>query len=161
MGNIKYGMVAAFMTGIALFAVGCTGGEVDSGKENSGQGSGASGSGKDADEAYKYRQCLREHGAKVEEPKEGEAVGIQGDDKKVKKAMEACKDLPGAGGGKEMTQADKDRALKFARCMREHGVNVPDPKFEGGGMRSERLDSDVDKGKFEKAQKACGEQNGR
>ena len=46
-------------------------------------------------------------------------------------ALAAC-------GGSAQQQPDRaklrDAALKFARCMREHGVDVPDPKFSGGGM---------------------------
>jgi hypothetical protein len=53
----------------------------------------------------------------------------------------------------------QDQALAFSRCMREHGVNLPDPTFDGGGVM---MKIDGDSGfdpsdpKFEEAQKACG-----
>jgi hypothetical protein len=44
-------------------------------------------------------------------------------------------------GGDDSTASDGDRraelreaALDYAQCMREHGVDMPDPKFNGGGM---------------------------
>jgi hypothetical protein len=48
----------------------------------------------------------------------------------------------------------QDNMLKFARCMREHGVDMPDPA-DGVGM-SLSLE-DIDDPVFEKAQKACGD----
>jgi hypothetical protein len=51
-------------------------------------------------------------------------------------AMASC-----GGGGDDATASDADRraemreaALDYAQCMREHGVDMPDPKFNGGGM---------------------------
>ncbi|MEU7164084.1 hypothetical protein AB0A70_05480 [Streptomyces morookaense] len=164
MGNIRYGMAAALVTGMALFAVGCTGGGADSGKDSGARGAGASGEGKKEDDAYKYRQCLRDNGVKVAEPKGDTAAGIEvKDEKAFKKAQEACKDLPGAG--KEMSQEEQEKALdeavKFAKCMRENGVDMPDPQMQDGKLTAQRGDTTVDKGKLEKAQKACSGQNGR
>ena len=56
---------------------------------------------------------------------------------------------------------EQDRALKFAQCMRDNGVDMPDPDFAGGGIRVTigvpggggiTPDSEV----FQAAQKACG-----
>ncbi len=55
--------------------------------------------------------------------------------------------------------ADKNRQamLDYARCMRENGIDMPDPKFDGGrvtmaiGGPGER----IDRTKLEAAQKAC------
>ncbi|MFK0297415.1 hypothetical protein ACIQU6_44110 [Streptomyces sp. NPDC090442] len=87
MGNIRYGLATAFVTGLALFAAGCSTGGGDSGKDSSAQGSGE---GKKEDDGYEYRQCLRDNGVKVEEPKEGMGAGITvPDEKALKKAQEA------------------------------------------------------------------------
>ena len=65
-----------------------------------------------------------------------------------------------AGNGSD-SQADAEQAmLDFARCMREHGVDMPDPQFngEGGATFSAGVasdDSTMDKTKMEEAQKAC------
>ncbi|WKK24097.1 hypothetical protein QZH56_36510 [Streptomyces olivoreticuli] len=160
MWNVRYGVAAAFVTGMALFAVGCTGGGADSGKDSSAQGSDASGKGKAEDDAYKYRQCLRENGAKVEEPKDGQAMGIQGD---VKKALAACKDLA-PGAGTEVSEAEQqkalDRGIKMAQCMRENGVDMPDPQMQDGSITAQRGDTDVPKEKIEKAMKVCNDKIG-
>ena len=51
-------------------------------------------------------------------------------------ADKACRhfldDLVQDGGGPIDAEA-QDRMLKFAECMREHGVDMPDPEFSGGG----------------------------
>jgi hypothetical protein len=63
----------------------------------------------------------------------------------------------GAGASEASARADKEQAgLDFARCMREHGVNVPDPKpVGGGGMRfSMRVDAG-NEAKARRAQAAC------
>ncbi|WP_116209175.1 hypothetical protein [Streptomyces olivoreticuli] len=160
MRNGKYGIAASVLAGLALFATACVGGTENSGKDSSSKGSDSSGKDNEADAAYKYRDCLRKNGAKVTEPKdEKHAMGIEGDPEKVKKAMKACADLPGGPGKGEISQADKDKALKFAQCMRKNGIDMPDPKFDGGAMTSQRLPEN-DKGKFEKANKACSDQNG-
>jgi hypothetical protein len=35
---------------------------------------------------------------------------------------------------KEEQARFRDAALKFARCMRAHGVDIPDPQASGGGI---------------------------
>ena len=46
--------------------------------------------------------------------------------------------------------------LAHAECMREHGVDMPDPVFEGGGgVRQRGPDENVPPEKVEAAQKAC------
>jgi hypothetical protein len=61
----------------------------------------------------------------------------------------------------------RENALAFARCMRDHGVDMPDPTFEAGGMvRSElrgKADGDgpdPESPVFQDAQKACEDQVG-
>jgi hypothetical protein len=62
---------------------------------------------------------------------------------------------PSAGDVKHnMRQA----ALKYAQCMRSHGVDMPDPQFSGGGM-SMRIGGPgadrIPKATLDSAQKAC------
>jgi hypothetical protein len=35
--------------------------------------------------------------------------------------------------GPQMSAEDQDKMLEFASCMREHGVDMPDPDFSSGG----------------------------
>ena len=53
----------------------------------------------------------------------------------------------------------QETMLEFAECMREHGVDMPDPDFSGGGgvFRAGGPGSGIDPGSdtFQKAQEAC------
>jgi hypothetical protein len=70
------------------------------------------------------------------------------------------------GGPKEPSKAEQakflDQALKFARCMRAHGIDMPDPKATGGGIairkRSDGSGSsgpNPDSPAFQSAQREC------
>jgi hypothetical protein len=117
-----------------------------------------------------FTRCMRDHGANIQDakPNTGNAGGgfnisvNGGDHGTLDAAMKACeKYMPKAGGPPpdpaEM-QAAFDRALKFAQCMRQHGVNMPDPKQASGGMgiMQQGPDSvDPSSKTFQDAQKAC------
>ncbi|MET7359306.1 hypothetical protein ABZS76_12730 [Streptomyces sp. NPDC005562] len=155
---------ASAFAALALFAGACSN---DSGSD-SGSGSGSDkgssdsadgGKGADADKAFKERECLRKHGLKVAEPKSGEdvrGITIGGDmsKEKMQKAMKDC----GMGGGSKgggISQADKDKMLKYAQCMRKNGFNMPDPKFDGGAMQAQPMPKGAEAKKMEKAADAC------
>ncbi|MEV5675541.1 hypothetical protein [Streptomyces sp. NPDC052179] len=142
---------------VVLSATACSGG--GSGTKSGGP---ASGSGKtEEDQALEHRKCLREQGLDVPEPKPGEkGVGmtVSGDGmsrKKMEKAFKACQDKAVGGGPKELTQAEKDKMVAFARCMRKNGFDMPDPKFDGGAMQAAPALKPKDLKKFEKAGTAC------
>ncbi|WP_329286541.1 hypothetical protein [Streptomyces sp. NBC_00691] len=147
---------------LTLLATACAAGS-DSGGDGSGQKDGSvSDEGKKADQAFAHRKCLREQGLDVPEPKPGEqgvglTIGGDGMSKeKMEKAFKACKDKAGgAGFGKEPTQADKDKALAYAKCMRKNGFNMPDPTFDGGAQAAMPIPQGAEKQKFDKAAKAC------
>jgi hypothetical protein len=63
----------------------------------------------------------------------------------------------GGGNADASSAADRQQAgLDFARCMRAHGVNVPDPKpVAGGGMRLSIGVRAGNESKLKKAQAAC------
>lgn len=46
--------------------------------------------------------------------------------------------------------------LAFARCMRAHGVNVPDPSPGGHGIHIQISSGDLNSPAFKAAQSACG-----
>ena len=68
-----------------------------------------------------------------------------------------------AATGSDASEADAQQAmLDFAACMREHGVDMPDPQFNGDGNGTFTVGggpggdgNDVDKAKLDEAQKAC------
>jgi hypothetical protein len=74
----------------------------------------------------------------------------------------------GGGGGGPVDESEmQDAMLEYAECMREHGIDMPDPEFdgEGGGMVIQREAPAAGGGTtggpgdedFEAAQEACGE----
>src|SRR4029453_7054162 len=78
-------------------------------------------------------------------------------------AIGAC---GGGGGGSGSAKSQQDKAftgaLKFAKCMREHGVDMPDPKKDANGGIKITADAGTksagkDNAKMQAAQKACQE----
>jgi hypothetical protein len=130
-----------------------------------------------------YARCMREHGVEMPDPQfeqtdDGEVrIGIDAgsaggevDKAKFMKADEACHSLMAAvmpAGKGQMSPEDEEKMLEFARCMREHGIDMPDPDVNGGfrfeagpgsggdGTTSKGIDpNDPD---FQAAQEACGD----
>ncbi len=158
--------------GAALLLGGC-GAKTDDGSKvasistppQSGGPTAADNSGKsDEDKMRDFAKCMREHGVDMPDPKpagdgKGMSVAIQGDgsDKgKVDAASNACKHLmPNGGEMKPMSAEELDKVRKEAKCMRDHGIDMPDPDPTGkGGMRIGGPGDDPKK--FEAAAKACG-----
>ena len=125
--------------------------------------------------ALAWAKCMRDNGVDIPDPKpEGEgggqvllAPGVGGpmagtDEETFDAAKGACaehaEDMggPGADG---FSEEDKQRMVDFARCMREHGVDMPDPDFDGsdGELAIEIDPNDRD---FDAAQEACKEFSG-
>jgi hypothetical protein len=140
-------------------------------------GSNGKASRKDFEDAQlKFAQCMRQHGIDMDDPKNGRLrVGDErprgarnsggkratGPSPKFKRAQQACKKyLDAAGRPPELSDEDKAEferaALAFARCMREHGINMPDPKFTGNGI-AQSLPPGVnpDGPRFRRAETAC------
>ena len=107
-----------------------------------GGGAGASGGGGSAageEEAQlEFAECMRAHGAEVEDPKPGKGLAIENtDDPATTKALAACNGKLG-GAGQELSATEdeefKEGWLAFAKCVREHGVDMGDPTFKGNGQ---------------------------
>ena len=96
------------------------------------------------DAALAFAECMREHGVDMPDPQVGSngefRITVNGgpgsmDMEEMQAAQEACQDLmPGGGEPRELTAEQKDAMLGFAQCMRDNGIDMPDPEFEGGGM---------------------------
>jgi hypothetical protein len=134
------GALAAVAAAAVVMLAGC-------GKPANAAGSTPAASSKAALEAQqlKFTQCMRAHGANVQDAKpntSGGGVNLKitgnGADKgAMDAAMQACsKYLPKAGGppaDPAQRQQMLDRALKFSQCMRQHGVDLPDPQMSSDG----------------------------
>jgi hypothetical protein len=140
------------------------------GDRQTGNGGGSGGSGtakKDPQEAaLEFARCMREHGVDMPDPEVdsngrirvtvGGPAGKRPDPKKLEAAQQACGHLLGNGGegpGKLDPKA-QDAMLAFARCMREHGIDMPDPTGNGLILR-EGQGPDPRSSKFKEAERAC------
>jgi hypothetical protein len=61
---------------------------------------------------------------------------------------------PPASGSAASGLSQQEKALKFAQCMREHGVPMDDPD-PGGGMGMKVGGPGIDQAKVQAAQQAC------
>ena len=130
--------------------------------------SGATGTGPaDAKKAMlAYAKCMRDHGVDMPDPQfEGNRIMQRGPKKvdraKLRVADKACASIRAAIKPPELSDAKKEEfkkaALANARCMREHGIDFPDPQFDTNGGAQIRLGKGLnpDSPKFQAAQKAC------
>jgi hypothetical protein len=88
---------------------------------------------------------MREHGIDMPDPqrvgkggiKLSGGKGVDFNDPKMKAAQSACQKYMQIGGGETLDPAKRaklqEAALSYARCMRGHGVDMPDPKLAGNG----------------------------
>jgi hypothetical protein len=105
--------------------------------------------------ALKYARCMRERGVDVPDPQRDANGGVVQNGPtargpNVKAAEKACGKYLEAGGGipdpQQLAEA-QDAMLRYARCMRGEGIDMPDPKngrmeFKsgpGGGPDSPRF----------------------
>jgi hypothetical protein len=145
-------------TGIAAMALGACGGSSPS--------SSAESAARESD--VKFTRCLREHGIKVETPAGApsgalafSASGGPGEAHAFEAAQNACaRYRPKPINASPADQLKmQEGALKFARCMRSHGVNIPDPTFQKGGVSIQSQSGpggvNPNSAVFQAAQNAC------
>ena len=136
-----------------------------------------------------FTKCMRDHGVEVFTAVAGVDKGSGGmvgsgpvttqhsangdpqsgpkevDPQAMQEADKACRPLLPSGmvgdPSATMDPAVADQMLAFSKCMRDHGIDFPDPKFEGGGVSislgengSGAIDPSSDK--FKATQTACG-----
>ena len=149
---------AAVVLGVTV--AGCSGGSKVPTAAPAG-GSGSSGASSLA-EAVAYSQCIRSHGVSnfpdpVQTPNGGygyRTAGIDPNSAAFQGALQACKALPSPWNstGQELSPAQQQAWLKWAQCIRAHGVPAfPDPTFSGSevhdsgvGSNSSQLQSAMD-----------------
>jgi hypothetical protein len=181
------GVVVAVALGVLLAACGGGGG---GGRVASAGGKSASQSNNDdndkaskaeTEEAFrKFARCMREHGLDVSDPQFDEGGGsvvfggsAQGgeqappDQQKFDQANKECrhfiKGVVNESGRKPDPKEQKKiqgQALAFAKCMREHGIDLPDPKFDDGRVQQQLGGGDPNDPTFKQAQKVCAKKAG-
>lgn len=169
-------LIAAGLVAAALSVAACGGGSNGPGVAGAGStttGSSSSGGSTKAS-ALAYSKCMRSHGlSDFPDPDSkgqiqltaGPGSDLLPDSPQFKSATQACKSLmPGPGSPAEQRR-DFARALKFAQCMRSHGVQIPDPQppgsgpttasHKGSGGNGNGPPIDPNSPQFKRAQQAC------
>jgi hypothetical protein len=102
------------------------------------------------DAQVRYSRCMREHGIDMPDPGTDEQMRIEIDDPDAwQEAEEECRSILEEIVGtfeppSEEEQARmREQALEFAKCMREHGVDMPDPQFGDDGRVTINADADA------------------
>jgi hypothetical protein len=165
MRRIRIGLLLGLL--LALAVAGCGGGGSKSnGVAGLGDGKATAttspgGSSDPQQLALAYAKCMRQHDINMPDPKldANEGVGsllpegVSPDDPKFKAAQEACKQYtPNGGQPPKLSPQQQQQMVAFARCMRQQGIDMPDPE-PGGGFDLRGVDSDTPK--FEAAEQAC------
>jgi hypothetical protein len=90
-----------------------------------------------------WARCMRQHGLpNMPDPQlMGDGIaqrfprGVGPNDPKVKAAQQACRQhQPDGGQVQRPSPQQQQEALAFARCMRQHGINLPDPQITAEGI---------------------------
>jgi hypothetical protein len=145
---------AAALATACLAVAGCGGGADDGATAEADKGDAAHAA------ALKHARCMRTNGVDMPDPKVNERGVVltsgrgPGDEAATEAAERACRHLrPRVPQlSVEERQELADRALRFDRCMREHGVDLPAPRPDGG---RDAPDVDPDDPTFLAATKAC------
>jgi hypothetical protein len=124
-----------------------------------------------------FAECMREHGVDLPDPGAEGGIAIEvtpETEDEMNAAMEECQPLLENARGAiepdpEQEAEMREQVLEFTECMREQGIDMPDPVFsddggftvqaepgEGGGAESgPRADED-----FQAAAEQCGGEDG-
>jgi hypothetical protein len=110
------------------------------------------------DAMLEFTECMREHGVDMPDPDTGggdgpvimrREAGSAADEEEFEEAQEACGSIMEDAFGDrperdpEEEAEMQDNALAYAQCMREHGIDFPDPDFSEGGVAM-RLGDGID-----------------
>jgi hypothetical protein len=170
------GLALAGVVGLSLLAAACGGGSSGAkvaqiGTNSSSNRAGAS-NGSTAGDPTKFSACMRSHGVpNFPDPDSkgrilitsgvdanGHKTGVDTNSPQFARARNACQKFqPNGGRPSAAQQAQEQQAmLKFAHCMRSHGVpNFPDPKAGGQLVLGNKSGVDPNTPQFRAAQKTC------
>lgn len=131
----------------------------------------------DLEKMRAYARCMRANGVDMADPESngqgGVGIKVKGHgpqaqmDKTMKAAEAKCRHLmPNGGKPRKPKPEELAKMRAFAKCMREHGIDMPDPDPNGGitfrsrkgkggsnGLPNQGPDSPA----FKNAQKACNQ----
>ncbi|GAB3460491.1 hypothetical protein [Actinophytocola sediminis] len=108
------------------------------------------------DAGLQYTKCMRENGVDLPDPEPGKSpVVVDGPpDSKEHRALTACKQyLPDGGEPAQITPEELDQLRAYAKCMRDKGVEMPDPEPDGSMSGPAMTGADAEK--LAAADQAC------
>jgi hypothetical protein len=160
-GWFRWGRIAVAMVAIGLLAAACSSSPSTANSPSRSNSTYA--------KALAYSRCMRAHGmtsfpdpnsngtytaigSSTADPSNGNPAAKAG-------ALSACRSLNPGGGttSPQQAQATFTMALRFAQCMRAHGIrNFPDPVTAGGSPRLTIPSGvNIQSPTFQAAQRAC------
>jgi hypothetical protein len=171
------GLALVAVVGLSMLAAACGGGGspgakvAQVGTTSSTKGSGSS-SGSGSGNPTAYSACMRSHGVpNFPDPDSkgrikvtsgvsanGQKTGVDVNSPQFDRARKACDNLLPNGGRPTAAQQQQEQQqmLKFAQCMRAHGVSkFPDPKAGGAFSLGTKSGVDPNTPQFKAAQQTC------
>jgi hypothetical protein len=112
-----------------------------------------------------YARCLREHGVSAAVNGTGVKIGAGSIGLESSgAALAGCARLRSAAGGRvnaspQQRVEQEERGRRFAKCMRGHGINVPNPKILGAAAGNQEVylpGLNLGSPAVQSAAKACG-----
>ncbi len=167
----RRGILICCVGGVLAIALSACGSSSPSATSLASAGTGATGGTARYQARLNLAKCYRAHGINVPDPTPGGGPGGGGifralqnyPRSQVQAAQQACQQyLRQAFAFGNLSPAQvaqfRQRFVKFAQCMRSHGINIPDPTTGGaGGFGLRQALSNVDRNSpaFQSALKAC------
>src|SRR4051812_19985155 len=113
-----------------------------------------------------FARCMRDNGVDMPDPQFNggrvtQRMKAPKNPEKMQAAEKACEKYRRKIKAPEMSADEKAEvkkaALANARCMREHGIDFPDPQFDANGGARVKIDKRLNPegAKFQAAQKTC------
>jgi hypothetical protein len=153
MTRIRMGLLLGLLLALGLAVAGCGGGGDKGGgvaslggADNTTSTTAAGAGGDDRQKALNWARCMRQHGINIPDPRfdaqgnmvppEPPAVANAQAKLKFRAAEQACKQYETSGGPPPSPPSahERQQALAFARCMRQHGIDLPDPQVDATGI---------------------------
>jgi hypothetical protein len=156
-------LAAAILCGLTLAACGSDDPEAASGSTDREQAN--------REAMLAYASCMRENGVDMPDPEPGQrGIRLNAPEGVTPEEMEAAESecrkhldaIEPPDMSEEQQKEFQEAALAHARCMREHGVDMPDPTFGEDGRAQIRIQKgsgasgpDPDDPKWKAAEEAC------
>ena len=147
----------------ALFAAACATAVILALAACGGSASKQTASQENEEKLVSFARCMREHGISAS-TSPGAIKFNSANPQAIEAAQTACKRYQPSARKENVSPAERaaaeDAALKFARCMRSHGINIPNPTVSGNGGIGIRVQGgpsspNPSSATFQAAQNAC------